>query len=385
MSVGIGSAKFSRDARALSTKIRQSFIRQGFRIVDDALLPPRRLTKARLRRLHRPAVEHQLMRAAPNLAPEESSLLDAFARGDEIVPERITPRLVEVASGSRDELLFRYARLHWAIPVSSGYGRRLRFLVIDEANDKLIGLIGLGDPVMNLAARDTWIGWHGSEKDLRMQHVLDAYVLGAVPPYSMLLAGKLVAMLAASDEVRTAFARKYRVHESLIRRRAVDSRVALITTTSALGRSSVYNRIRFDGQPLFESVGYTRGFGDFHLSDGLYDEIFAFATTYVTPTYRKEGWGAPGFRNKHEVIKKTLSVLELPSAWRQHGVGREVFMVPLAENTREFLRGEHQRLRWKGLPAAGLFQEFRARWLLPRSQRNGDYRTWSPDSYRLWS
>ena len=40
---------------------------------------------------------------------------------------------------------------------------------------------------------------------MRLRNVMDAFVLGAVPPYRELLCGKLVAMLAASDEVRDAF------------------------------------------------------------------------------------------------------------------------------------------------------------------------------------
>ncbi len=308
-----------------------------------------------------------------------------FASGSEVVPSLIRPLLVPVESGSVEELVFRYARLHWTIPVSSGYGRRLRFLVVDESTGKVMGLIGLGDPVMNLAARDDWIGWSPQQKLTRMQNVLDAYVLGAVPPYSMLLCGKLIAMLAASDEVRLAFARKYRSSRSLIRRRSSDGRVALVTTTSALGRSSVYNRIRFGGETLFKSVGFTKGFGDFHLSDGLYDEIFHFATNYIEPSYRQERWGAPGFRNRHEVIKKTLSSLGLPSNWRQHGVGREVFAVPLARNTQSFLRGEHARLRWSGFPAEGLFAYFRERWLLPRSERDSSYQQWSSEAFRIWT
>jgi hypothetical protein len=37
------------------------------------------------------------------------------------------------------------------VPVSNGFGRRLRYLVWDEHNDKLIGLIAIGDPVFNLS------------------------------------------------------------------------------------------------------------------------------------------------------------------------------------------------------------------------------------------
>jgi hypothetical protein len=42
--------------------------------------------------------------------------------------------------------LFRLASLTWAVPVSNGFGRTLRYLVWDEHNDKLIGLIAIGDP-----------------------------------------------------------------------------------------------------------------------------------------------------------------------------------------------------------------------------------------------
>jgi hypothetical protein len=39
----------------------------------------------------------------------------------------------------------------------------------------------------------------------RHANVLDAYVLGAVPPYNRLLGGKLVAAMLRTKEVRDAF------------------------------------------------------------------------------------------------------------------------------------------------------------------------------------
>lgn len=76
---------------------------------------------------------------------------------------------------------------------------------------------------------------------------MDAYVLGAVPPYSYLLCGKLIAMLALSNEVRKVFHKKYSGHTSLIKKAKRPPFLALLTTTSALGRSSIYNRIRING------------------------------------------------------------------------------------------------------------------------------------------
>lgn len=80
---------------------------------------------------------------------------------------------------------------------------------MDDANDKLIGILGLGDPVYALGARDEWIGWDRQAKKDNLYHVMNAFVLGAVPPYSYLLGGKLVAMMACSNEVRRAFRRRY--------------------------------------------------------------------------------------------------------------------------------------------------------------------------------
>ena len=314
---------------------------------------------------------------------ENSKLLSHIASGHEVDPESISPKLVEVLSGSDEELLFRYASLHWSIPVSAGYGRRVRFLVIDDFNQKLIGVIGLGDPVIALSPRDSWIGWNRQARETRLRYAMDAFVLGTVPPYSYLLCGKLVAMLAASDEIRKAFKRKYGGSRPVIRRTVHDGRLALITTTSALGRSSVYNRIRFQDRLLYQSVGFTGGSGEFHFSNGLYTAISSFAADHCTPTYRKKRWGV-GFRNRREVLKKALPLIGLPRAWLQHGIEREVFVIPLARNTREFLRGEHSRLLWYSHPASEIWEYFRERWLLPRSRRDPAYRSWSSEQYAIW-
>ncbi|TKB72444.1 MAG: DUF4338 domain-containing protein [Nitrospira sp.] len=190
------------DGSTLRLKIIQSLRAQGFRVRNGSVLPPKDLSKERIRELHETAVEHRIERAKEGLLRKETELLQHIALGNEIAPTKIYPRLVEVLPDSNEELLFRYASLHWSIPVSSGYGRRLRFLVVDEHNGKLIGLVGLGDPVYSLGPRDEWVGWTIADRRKRLRNVMDAFVLGAVPPYSFLLCGKLVAMLAASDTVR---------------------------------------------------------------------------------------------------------------------------------------------------------------------------------------
>jgi CBS domain-containing protein len=371
------------ETAVLRRKIIQSLRAQGFRFRNGEILPPKELSKERIRELHKTAVAHRIERARDGLLRVEKNLLRHIASGHDVDPLRMSPRLVEVLPESEEELLFRYASLHWSIPVSSGYGRRLRFVVVDDSNGKLVGLIGLGDPVFSLGPRDEWIGWTPSDQKKRLGHVMDAFVLGAVPPYSFLLCGKLVAMLAASDTVRHVFKRKYGGTRSVIRRKLHDGRLALITTASALGRSSLYNRLRFGDRLLYQSVGFTKGSGEFHFSNGLYGAIREFAEKHCEPTAKQERWGM-GFRNRREVIKKCLPALGLSSDWVYHGIEREVFVVPLARNTREFLQGKHTRLQWYRQSEAELFEYFRDRWMLPRASWDERFRSWTTNEWVIW-
>ena len=365
----------------LKVRVLESLASQGLR-VEQGRCTLEVADKAAVRALHQQARAAWIERAWPALERHERRLLRCFAAGSEVEPGRIAPRLVQVTRGSEEELLFRYARLTWSIPVSPGYGRRLRYLVVDEHNGKLIGLFGLGDPVFALAPRDRWVGWDVTNRQARLRHVMDAFVLGAVPPYASLLCGKLVAMLATSTQVQRAFALKYGGQHGRISQRSFDGRLALLTTTSALGRSSLYNRLRYGGRRVYEPVGSTSGSGEFHFSNGLYAELIAYAQEYCAPSAKHTAWGN-GWRNRREVIRRVLGDLGLSQDLLYHGVEREVFVAPLASNAREFLRGEQEQLEPGGASAFDLFEHFRTRWLLPRAQRIASYREFDPVSLRL--
>ena len=370
-------------ASELRSRITRSLRKQGFRFRSSVLVPPDIKDKSKLRVLHREAVKHNMDRSRRGLERHQDRLLSYVASGEDVIPDRIRPRLVLVQPGSEDELLFRYARLHWSIPVSAGYGRRLRFVVYDESNGKLIGVFGLGDPIFGLGPRDRWIGWSHEARKKRLQCVMDLFVLGAIPPYSHLLCGKLVALLATSRTVREAFRRHYGGRRSYIGRKPLDGRLALLTTTSALGRSSLYNRLRYKDDRVFQSAGFTRGSGDFHFSNGFYGDLRQFALKHCNATAKHVLWGK-GFRNRRELVRKTLPLLGLPKQLMYHGVKREIFVAPLASNTSAFLCGDDQRLQTCDRTVDDLFRWFRNRWLLPRADRVKSYRSFDPEDYRLW-
>ena len=372
------------EAEILKNAIIDSLCKQGYKIQDGVIRLPDDPSKNDFRVLNELALQKKLEEAKPHIWRYENRLIPYIASGTEVVPSAIRPKLVIVKPNTENELLFRYACLHWSIPVSAGYGRRLRFLVYDDNNGKLIGLFGLGDPVYSMQARDTWIGWDKENKAKNLYHMMDAYVLGAVPPYSMLLCGKLIAMLVCSNEVRIEFHKKYDGQKSLIRQETRPPYLALVTTTSAFGRSSIYNRIRTSSHQYWTSLGFTQGTGDFHFSNGIYADIRAFVEKNCMPTDKHAAWG-DGFRNKREIIRKCLMQLGLSSKLRNHGIHREIFAAPLGRNAIRFLRGEVKRPCFYDWPASELADVFRERWLIGRAERKPEFREYDCEQYRLWS
>jgi hypothetical protein len=369
------------DREALKQELLAQLNEQGF-VTAGSRLSLASDQKSALRATHAKACAHQIERAKGGLARFESRLLTHIADGEQIDPVQITPQLVEVTADSPEERLFRYSRLHWSVPVSAGYGRRLRFLIWDRGHDKLIGILGLSDPVFALGARDTWLEWTREQRRARLSNVMDAFVLGAVPPYSRLLGGKLVALAAVSNEVREAFERRYANKKTLIGGRQVGP-LALITTTSALGRSSIYNRLLLSGRVVFQSVGFTRGSGDFPYMNGVYQELRQLASEESSPTAKHAQWGT-GFRNRREVVLKALRLLGLSRNLIYHGISREVFVVPQAVNTQAFLRGQTDTLASFDLPFARLATHWKERWALPRASRDESFRLFERESWRLW-
>jgi hypothetical protein len=366
-------------------ELRESLLEQlrqhGFRVSDGCLTPLPVDSKEAIRQLHAPQRQAKLQHLRKWILAHEPTLLPYFADGSEVQPERIYPRLEPVDTPLK-AALFRYASLTWSVPVSNGFGRRMRFLVFDDSNGKLMGLLALGDPVYNLRVRDQWIGWGVAQKNERLWHVMDAYVLGAVAPYNHLLCGKLIALLATSEEIRCHFRARYAGRVSVIRGQQRPPHLVLITTTSALGRSSLYNRLVWSGRRVFMSVGFTEGWGHFHFANGLFEQLKAFLQAEGDCEVARNAYGqGPNWRFR--VIRKGLARLGLSGDWLRHGVRREVFVAPLAENAREFLRGEAEQPTYYPGTVSEMFSYFRQRWLLPRATRNMCWRQVQHEELRL--
>jgi hypothetical protein len=343
----------------------------GFLVTEDNGLCMPVLDKAGMRQIHEPAVQLELATQQEWLERNLSRYLNFFANGDDIIPERIDPALVEVTTRQHRDL-FRVARLLWSLPFSKGYGRRLRFLIVDQANDKLIGLLALQSPPLSFPARDRLFQYPPGRKTELVNQTMDIQTLGAVPPYDYLLGGKLVALVAASNEVRQRYWQKYVGRTTEMERRILPPHLIALTTTSAFGRSSLYNRLKYRDVTIAESLGYTEGYGTFHLME-LYPLFREFLESQGISTYGGFGTGP---RRKWQTMVRALERLGFSAEFLRHGIKREVFLFRLIDNLEAYMEGRDTTPVYRNLPFSDLVAWWRERWLLPRVERVHEWKEW---------
>ena len=371
----VSSSGHIPDSASLQRDIHRHLLSLGFSKNGSGYFVDGELTKQKIRNLHAAQRLGILEQRRAFVETHGSELAEHFASGNQVDPALIDPELVEVRPESLDSRLFRFASLLWSVPVSQGFGRRIRFLVRDRQNGRLVGIFAIGDPVFNLSARDNWIGWTHEDRRDRLVHVMDAYVVGAVPPYSQLIGGKLVAALMASTEVKRVYERKYLGRQAVISEKKHRARLVLLTTTSALGRSSIYNRLSLPSGPRFLRIGKTKGFGHFHLSGAIFESLRGYLEAIGHPYASGHRFGM-GPNWKLRVVRAALEGIGIDgNSILKHGIEREVYAIPLAGNWQEVLLGRHKNVRSLTTSAAEIADFCVNRWIIPRASRDNRYKS----------
>ena len=230
---------------------------------------------------------------------------------------------------------------------------------------------------------------------------MDGYVVGAVPPYNRLLGGKLTVASIASKEVSDVFDRKYKGAKSEYKTAKLintDSSslgkpsggLSLVTISSALGISSIYNRINLPGiLRLYRTGdvnnsnvrGYSAGWGHFHISDDLYKKMTDFLKSINSNEINRSKYGH-GANYKMRILRDVFKVLDLDNNHLRHKIQRELFIMPLSLNFRNYLTNKEDNLL-KNLSTLKIISEKSLeRWVLPRAKRIReqnlpDYTEWS--------
>ncbi|HEV2551329.1 MAG TPA: Druantia anti-phage system protein DruA [Stellaceae bacterium] len=188
--------------------------------------------------------------------------------------------------------------------------------------------------------------------------IADLTVCGAVPPYNVLLGGKLIAMLAASPEVVLEYKRRYQSLPSIIASSMAGGAIVrpanlvFIGTTSLYGeRPNQYDRTSYPcdiiGGPKSESIRYryltsrkrnrTSGVGTFQFGRDTKAAIEKFLSS-MTNGRRVNNVFGEGTSPKLRSLRDGLDALGISSEeMLQHGMEKVVYGVTMVSNTSRYL------------------------------------------------
>ena len=146
-----------------------------------------------------------------------------------------------------------------------------------------------------------------------------------------------------------------------------------------MGRSSVYNRLKLGGIQYLKPIGYTGGWGHFHIPDDLFAELRNYLREIGHPYADLHGYGqGPNWRLR--TTRTALEALGFNNDMLRHGVKREVFLCELAVNAAKLLRVGKGRPDLSSLLSAREVAQLAVeRWMLPRAERQPEYRHWTTD------
>ena len=289
-----------------------------------------------------------------------------LADGVSALQSEIIP-VIEVCKTQRQHRLFRIFRYYWSSPYSDYVGRRIKLLIRDAGapNRPVIGIAALGSPIIHIPERDSFIGWDKTIRTKNLIYAMDAYVIGALPPYNYLLGGKLISYLLATREVRKIYKDKYKDQVTLINKRKAND-LACLFTTSLYGKSSQYNRLKYDDKLLYQPIGETKGYGTLHLTEETINLMRKYLAEKQISIGHKFGDG-PSWRMR--VIRTVGDMLNFDSDFLlKHSFKRTIYYTPLAENSITFLRGVDKHLIYKQWSQDELVDYWKERWLRKRKQ-----------------
>lgn len=367
--------KLSSSQKKLQKKIIQVLEEQGFKLNPHVV--PTAYDKTSYRQIQQNAKFEQVSIHKKFLNSSIKKVKDCCIDGNEINPEDISLELREVRSRSFEEVVYKWWNLiWWSIPYQRSYGRQMRFLLWDKTNDAPFGLICLQSPVLKISVRDKYLKIPTDELDIWVNRSMYAQRVGALPPYNQLLGGKLVALSLTSDEVRENYRKKYNNYVSIIKGRKLNPDLLFITTTSAFGKSSLYNRLKYKEEIVAKRLGYTQGAGTFHFPEELYEKIIKLLSRKGKDIARGYGHGPS---RKLRLISHGLNYLGL-SSFEYHGIKREFYLFPLVKNLKEVIHNAHKPI-WLDRPFDKLVEYWKERWAIPRAERVSKWKNFKREEF----
>jgi hypothetical protein len=361
--------------KELKSKIIDVLKDQGFKI--NPHVRPCNDTKNEYKQLQHRSRKEQISIHSNFLKKGTPTIKDYILNLKEFNPDKIDLELREVRSESLEEIIFKWWNLvWWSVPYQRAYGRQMRFVLWDKGHDAPFGLIGLQSPVLKMSVRDDYLQIPKKELDIWVNKSMQAQRLGALPPYNYLIGGKMAALAMTSKELIKCYKEKYADQKTEMLGRLIEPDLLFITTSSAFGRSSIYNRLKIYDQPVAISLGYTKGSGSFHIPETLYREILNFlkeSGINVSTTFGN------GPSRKIKLLYTAFRLLKMPD-YSYHNLKREFFLFPLTSNLQNIIQ-YHEAPIYYNRSLEELVEFWKKRWCNSRAKRNSDWKLFDSESF----
>lgn len=359
----------------LREKILGALKSQGFSL--NPHLKPENNEKDTLRIIHMQKRQEQLKLHKQFLVRNFEKIKEYSISGRELKPRKMNLELVEVLPESfYSRLFFWWNLVWWSIPYDKPIGRQMRFILWDKTHDAPFGLFYLQSPPLRSAVRDGFLGLDKDQVDYWINQSLYGQRIGALPPYNQLLGGKMVCLSLTSNEVREAYAKKYENRKTILNERELPNRLLFISTTSAYGKSSVYERVKFKDEIVSQFIGYTSGSGTFHLPEILYKECLQYLEEQGMDTRRGYGTGPS---RKLKLISVAFRFLGI-RRFIHHNIKRGYYIFPNVKNLNEVIHN-NQVPFWHNRPFQHLERFWMERWCIPRSKRTRKWKNFDVKGY----
>ena len=350
--------------KELRTEIIESLTKQGFYV--NGHVTPSLTNKKHLRKIQGHSRIEQISLQKKFLLENHQIIRNHLLNGKDINPEKIELELRMVEDGTTEQIMYRWWNLvWWSVPYQRAYGRQMRFIIWDKTHDSPFGLIGLQSPILRMSVRDKYLNIPKENLDYVINKSMQAQRLGALPPYNELLGGKMAALALTSNELRLKYQKKYKGIETILQKRVIEAQLLFLTTTSAFGRSSIYNRLKYKDWLVAHSLGYTKGSGTFHITEELYFEIQKFLQKRNVDINTTFGYGPS---RKMKLLDTAFSMLDLQE-YHYHNIQREFFLFPLAKNLNNIIEKGVRPIYFQRA-LQDLTEFWKERWAIPRSIRD---------------
>ena len=231
-------------------------------------------------------------------------------------------------------------------------------------------------PPLRSSVRDEYLGLSDRKDHRWINQSMYGHRIGALPPYNDLLGSKMVALTLTSNEIREIYSEKYKNKRTLLNNEILPNRLLYLTTTSAYGKSSVYERLKYNDERVSEFMGFTSGYGTFHIPQTLYNDLLEYLDSQGIDT--KRGYGT-GPSRKLDLIKKAFRCLKIPN-YIFHNVNRGCYLFSNVQNLYKVMH-ENKKPIWYDRPFNKLEAFWKKRWCIPRSNRINSWQCFNKNNF----